>query len=67
VSLPFLQGRSTQDNPLVQQDIVSNLGSFPDDHPCPMVNEQPLANSGPGMNLNACQETADVRKETSQK
>jgi hypothetical protein len=30
-----------------------------------MVNKEPLADSGSRMNLNACQEATDVRKETS--
>jgi len=31
-----------------------------------MVNKEPLADSGSGMNFNACQEAADVRKKASQ-
>jgi len=31
-----------------------------------MVDKESLANSGPRMNLNACQEPTDVRKKTSQ-
>jgi hypothetical protein len=31
-----------------------------------MVDEEPLADSGSGMNFNACQEATEVRKKTSQ-
>ena len=48
----FLAGAS-QGHPLVQGNIVSNNGGFPDDDAGSMVDEQPFPDLGPGMDLDA--------------
>src|SRR6185312_13057860 len=56
---------TTDGHPLIQQNVVPDLGGFADHDPHAMINEQPLSDSGPGMNFDAGEKSRKLRNEPS--
>jgi hypothetical protein len=67
MSFLFLQSRAAKNYPLIQENIITNIGGLTDDNPGAMVNKEPSPDSCPRVNFNICQETINVGKPPSQK
>src|SRR5579871_1038804 len=61
----FITG-AAQGDPLIEQDIVTDLGGFPDHYAHSMVDKEPAANGGPRVNFDAGEETAYLGNEARQ-
>ena len=61
MALPSLLPGSTERHALKQRHVIADLGGFPDHDAHTMVDEKPLPDLGGGMNLDAGQETRDLR------
>lgn len=53
VALDRIQRLSTQGHPVVDQHVIANHGGFSDDHPNSVINYQPAANIGTGVDFNS--------------
>jgi hypothetical protein len=51
MAFQLLMGGPAEDNPLIEQDIITDLCCFPDDHAHTMVDEESSADPGTGVNL----------------
>src|SRR5664279_222744 len=65
--LAGIERGSAQGDALVDGDIVTNLGGFPDDHTHAVINEEAAAESGTGMNLDTRHKARDLRECTGKK
>ena len=46
---------------MIEENIVAQFGRFADDYAHSVINEQPFADLGPGMNLNTSQKSCKLR------
>jgi hypothetical protein len=60
MTLTLLEAGTTQDRPLIQKHVVPDFGRLANDHPSAMVNKETPADSGPGVDFNAGQETIEL-------
>ena len=44
--------RPTEGHPVIERDVLPDLGGFPDHHPHPVVDEEPLADGCTRVDLN---------------
>jgi hypothetical protein len=58
---PALVARAAERDTLVQDHVVPNFGRFANDYSETMIDEQPFADYGPWMDLNAGQKTSQLR------
>jgi hypothetical protein len=66
MAFQLLMGGPTEDNTLIDQYIIPDLCCFPDDHAHAMVDEESPADLGSGVNLDPCQEAAEVGEQTAE-
>jgi len=66
VPLALLFSRSAKRNPLINQAIVTDLGSFAYDYASTMVNEEAAADAGTGVNLDLSQKAVELRNDAGQ-
>jgi hypothetical protein len=61
--MPFLpfESRTAENNPLINEAIIANFRGLADDDPHPMINEDPLSDLCPGMDLNASSPAVEMR------
>jgi hypothetical protein len=60
MALTALIARASERYVLVQENVVSDLSGFPDDHAHSVINEKAPADGGPGVDLNARHRAADL-------
>lgn len=66
MALAVVERRPSQGDPLVEGDVVADFGGLANDHARTMVDEQPGANLGSGMDLDACEQQPDIRRQARQ-
>src|SRR3546814_14792229 len=66
VPLSFLQGSAAEGDALVERHVVADLRGLTDHDAHAVVDEQPLADPGAGMDLDAGDDVADMRDAESQ-
>src|SRR3546814_19445151 len=66
VPLSFLQGSAAEGDALVERHVVADLRGLTDHDAHAVVDEQPLADPGAGMDLDAGEDAAEMRDEASQ-
>jgi hypothetical protein len=62
--LAFLAGGAAEGCSLIEENIISDFGCFPDNHSSTVVNKETAADSGARMDFNAGKETAEEGKHT---
>src|SRR4051812_2395867 len=61
MALALFVTSATQRHALVEQNVVADLGSFPDHNPRAMVDEESAPNSCARVDLYTCEEAAELR------
>ena len=63
VGMPLarLLARAPEGDALIDGDVLADLGGLADDHPRSVVDEQPFAESGSRVDLDAGEQTSDLR------
>ena len=65
--LAVLFASASERDALIQSHVVADDRSLPDDHTKPMIDEQPTANLGSGMNFDSGQEARHLREPSPKK
>ena len=63
MALARLLAGTPESDALIHGDILPDLGGLTDDHPGSVVDEEAFAQSGPRVDLDTGQQTADLRHE----